>query len=56
MDFDGPAANYVRGLPECVGFMGLSFTVYFKNGKAVAATTSIQTREQVKGHLERVFG
>ena len=55
-DFDGPAASYVRNLPQCAGFMGLPFTVYFKGGKAVAATTSIQTREEVRAILDREFG
>ena len=54
-DFDGPAADPIRGLPECAGFMGLPFTVYFKNGKAVAATTSIQSSEQVRAILNREF-
>ena len=55
-DFDGPAAAFIRSLPECAGFMGLPFTVYFKNGKAVAATTSIQSSEQVRAILDREFG
>jgi len=55
-DFDGAAASYIRALPECDGFMGLPFTVYFKNGKAVAATTSIQSSEQVRAILDREFG
>ena len=55
-DFDGPAADYIRGLPECAGFMGLPFTVYFKNGKAVAATASIQSSKQVRAILDREFG
>ena len=42
MDFDIPVASFIRGLPECAGFMGLPFTVYFKNGKVVKATSSIQ--------------
>ena len=54
-DFDGPAASFIRSLPECAGFMGLPFTVYFKNGKAVAATTSIQSSEQVRAILNREF-
>lgn len=54
-DFDGPAAAHIQGLPECRGFMGLPFTVYFKNGQAVAATTSIQSSEQVKAILDREF-
>jgi len=55
-DFDIPAARYIRELPECAAFRGLPFTVYFKNGKVAAATTSIQTREQVTEILDREFG
>lgn len=53
--FDNPAAQFVRNLPECSGFMGLPFTVYFKNGKVAVATTSIQTKEQIKEILDREF-
>lgn len=55
MVFDLPDAKVIRDLPECRGFMGLPFTVYFKNGKVVAATTSIQTKEQVKSILDKEF-
>ena len=55
-DFDIPAAGFIRRLPECVSFMGLPFTVYFKNSKVVAATTSIQTRDQIFKILDREFG
>jgi thioredoxin 1 len=55
MLFDLPDAKVIRELPECRGFMGLPFTVYFRNGKVVAATTSIQTKEQVKSILEKEF-
>ncbi len=55
-DFDGPAAALIRSLPECEGFRGLPFTVYFKNGKAVTATASIQSHEQVREILDREFG
>jgi thioredoxin 1 len=55
MLFDLPEANVIRSLPECRGFMGLPFTVYFKNGKVVAATTSIQSKEQVKSILDTHF-
>ena len=44
-DFDIPAASFIKDLPECRSFMGLPFTVYFKNGKVVAATTSIQNKK-----------
>ena len=55
MLFDLPDAKVIRELPECNGFMGLPFTVYFKNGKVVSATTSIQTKEQVQEVLDREF-
>ena len=54
-DFDTPAADFIKTLPECSSFMGLPFTVYFKNGKVVAATSSVQTREQVTEILDREF-
>ena len=53
--FDAPDANVIRSLPECQGFMGLPFTVYYKNGKVVAATSGLQTKEQVKDILKREF-
>ncbi len=55
MDFDGPASHLIRRLPEVRSFTGLPFTIYFKNGQVVEATSSIQTRAQVEGILNRVF-
>ncbi len=55
MAFDTPDAQVIRGLPECRGFMGLPFTVYYRNGKVVEATSGIQSREQVAGQLDRLF-
>jgi len=55
-DFDIPAADFIRNLPECALFMGLPFTVYFKNGKVVAATSSIQNKDQVMEILDKEFG
>ena len=56
MDFDIQAALFMRNLPECSSFMGLPFTVYFKNGKVAAATTSIQRKNQITQILDREFG
>ncbi|MBN2080119.1 MAG: thioredoxin family protein [Spirochaetes bacterium] len=56
MDFDIPAADLIRRLPECAGFMGLPFTVYYHNGRVVAATTSIQDEDQIRTILDREFG
>ncbi len=55
MAFDSPDAHVIRELPECRGFMGLPFTVYFKNGKVAAATSSIQSKEQITTILDREF-
>ncbi|MEZ4221783.1 MAG: thioredoxin family protein [Polyangiaceae bacterium] len=55
MEFDGPAGHLIRNLPECRTFTGLPFTVYFKRGKVVAATGSIQNKKQVTEILDREF-
>ena len=55
MDFDIPVASFIRNLPECSFFMGLPFTVYFKDGKVVEATSSIQDKKQITGILNKVF-
>ena len=56
MDFDEPVSHSIRNLPECRGFQGLPFTVYFKNGKVVKATTSVQSVESVTAILDEEFG
>ncbi|MBA3072929.1 MAG: thioredoxin family protein [Anaerolineae bacterium] len=55
MDFDTPDADVIKLLPECRGFNGLPFTVYYRNGKVVKATTSIQSAKQIKDIIEEVF-
>jgi len=55
MDFDIPVAQLIRNAPECSNFMGLPFTLYYKNGKIVKATSSIQTKEQIKAILDTEF-
>jgi len=56
LDFDIPAANFIKNLPDCALFMGLPFTVYFKNGTVVAATSSIQNKDQVTKILDTELG
>jgi len=56
MEFDNPESQIIRNLPECRNFRGLPFTVYYKNGKVVAATPSIQTTEQISEILDKEFG
>ena len=55
MMFDSPEAAVIRNHPACQNFMGLPFTVYYKNGKLVAATSSIQNRTQVTAILDKEF-
>lgn len=56
MEFDNPEAQIIRNMPMTRGFMGLPYTVYYKNGKMVKATSSIQTMPQVKAILDSEFG
>lgn len=56
MEFDNPEAHVIRHLPEVRGFMGIPFTIYYKNGKVVKATSSIQTKAQVTSILDKEFG
>jgi thioredoxin 1 len=55
MEFDNPEAYIIRSLPEVQGFMGIPFTIYYKDGKVVKATSSIQTMDQVKAILDKEF-
>lgn len=55
MEFDSPDAKVIRNLPEARSFQGLPFTIYYKNGKVVKATSSIQSRDQVTAILDEQF-
>ena len=55
MAFDSPDAKVIRELPEARSFAGLPFTIYYKNGKVVEATSSIQTRDQITEILDKHF-
>ena len=55
MEFDSPDAKVIRNLPECRGFAGLPFVVYYKNGKVVKATSSIQSKDQITEILDANF-
>ena len=56
MAFDNPEAGVIRSAPECRGFMGLPFTMYYKNGEVAKATSSIQNMQQVTSILDEQFG
>lgn len=55
MEFDNPHSHVIRNLPEVRGFMGIPFTIYYKDGKVVKATSSIQSRDQITAILDKEF-
>lgn len=55
MEFDNPEAYVIRDAPECRSFMGIPFVMYYKNGKVVKATSSIQSMSQVRENLDTHF-
>ena len=55
MPFDVPGSAVIRNLPECRSFMGLPFTIYYKNGKVVGATSSIQNAKAIKTSINEYF-
>ncbi len=55
MLFDSPEAAIIRNTPECSSFMGLPFTIYYKNGKIAKATTSIQNMDQIQSILDHEY-
>lgn len=56
MAFDNSEAKVIRDAPECTGFMGLPFTMYYKNGEVAHATSSIQSLNQITSILDEKFG
>ena len=55
MEFDNPESHVIRNLLEVQNFKGIPFTIYYKNGKVVKATSSIQTKEQITSILDEQF-
>ncbi len=55
MEFDNPEANVIRETPECGTFSEYPYTVYYKRGKLVMATSGIQTMQQVRHILDENF-
>jgi len=53
MEFDLPDARVIRDLEECASFRGIPFVIYYKNGKVVKATSSIQYKDQVTANLDQ---
>ena len=55
MEPDNPELNGIRNLPEFGNFVETPYTVYYKNGMFVKATSGIQTKDQIAAILDEVF-
>lgn len=55
MEFDNPESQVIRNLPVVSQFMSIPFTVYYKNGKVVKASSGIQSKEQIISVLDEEF-
>jgi len=55
MEFDSPESHVIRNLPEVKSFKGIPFTLYYKNGKLLKATSSIQSKAQIKAIIDTEF-
>ncbi|MCD6435508.1 MAG: hypothetical protein J7L15_03895 [Clostridiales bacterium] len=53
--FDSPEAIGIRRLPEVRTFRGLPFTIYYKNGKVVNATSSLQSKANLVATIKETF-
>ena len=53
MEYDDPESAVIRTLPEVCDFMEIPFTIYYKNGKVVKATSGLQTKAQVTAILDQ---
>lgn len=56
INFDTPSAMKIKREKLCRGFRGLPFTVYYKNGESVHATSSIQSRKQLEDNISKHLG
>ena len=52
MEFDNPESKVIQSIPEVMGFAGIPFTIYYRNGLVVKATSGIQSKEQIITILE----
>lgn len=55
MEFDNPESHVVRNLPQVATFRGIPFTIFYREGKVVRATSGIQTKSQITSVLDSEF-
>ncbi len=52
MEFDNPESQVIRDLPEVSDFSQIPFTIYYRKGRVVKATSGIQTKHQITSILD----
>jgi thioredoxin 1 len=55
MEFDNPESLVIRTIPEVTSFMSIPFTIYYKNGNVIKATSGIQSKTQITAILDKEF-
>ena len=55
MEYDNPESAVIRSLTEVCDLIEIPFTIYYKNGNVVKATSGLQTKAQVKAILDQEF-
>ena len=55
MEFDNPESYVIRSLPEVQDFICIPFSIYYKNGHVVKATSGIQSEAQIISILDTYF-
>ncbi len=55
MEYDNPESNVIRTLSEVKDFMSIPFTIYYKNGEVIKATSGNQTKAQVSVILDHEY-
>jgi len=55
MEYDNPESYFFHALPEVSDLMEIPFTLYYKNGQVVKATSGIQSKAQMKAILDQEF-
>jgi thioredoxin 1 len=55
MEFNNPESHVIRTLPEVSSFMEIPFSIYYKNGEVVKATSGLQNKAQIIDILIKEF-
>jgi len=55
MEYDNPESYFFHTLPEVTDLMEMPFTLYYKNGQVVKATSGIQSKARMEAILDQEF-